>query len=167
MHIHKYEKIWIWGSLILILGYIGTVIYGGIGAGVSMISNEAGTIEQPQRPTSSPSFKEPGLYRENGDYKAYILARQFTFQPGSGRPLKVPAGKKVTFYLTSPDVIHGFELIGTNVNVMAIPGQIAKFTVRFDEKTSYGLICHEYCGGGHHLMEGKVQVVSESELQTN
>lgn len=167
MEIHKFEKFWIWLSVILIFGYIGTVVYGGLGAGIAMVSEEGGTIETPTNPVKSPNFRSPGLYRnEDGTYSVYLLAEQFLFRPGTGTPLKVPAGKKVTFYLTSGDVIHGFHLVGTNVNVMAIPGQIAKFTVKFDKTNSYGLICHEYCGAGHHLMEGKVNVVNSDQIET-
>jgi cytochrome c oxidase subunit 2 len=78
----------------------------------------------------------------------------------------VPAGSTVTFHITSSDVIHGFEVAGTNVNTMAIPGQVARVTVQFDETRNYGLICHEYCGAAHHTMEGQLQVVPQSEFSS-
>ncbi len=165
MHVHRYEKIWIWGSILLIVGYIATIVYGGIGAGISMVNDRGGTIEPPDSPLQSERFRQPGTYKtDEGTYRTYVLSQQFAFRPGTGRAIKVPAGKPVTFYLTSKDVIHGFQIVGTNVNVMAIPGQLARFTVQFDEKKTYGLICHEYCGAGHHLMEGRVEVVSADEF---
>lgn len=166
MHIHKYEQIWIWGSLILIVGYIATIVYGGIGAGIGMVNDSGGTITPPDQPLQSENFRQPGTYKnDDGTYSTYVLSQQFAFRPGTGAPIKVPAGKPVTFYMTTKDVLHGFNLVGTNVNVMAIPGQLAQFTVQFDEKKTYGLICHEYCGAGHHLMEGRVKVVSEDEFK--
>ncbi len=166
MHIHEYEQYWIWGSLVLILGYIATIVYGGLGAGIQMVNARGGTVENPEKPVQSASFREPGTYRnEEGSYSVYVLAQQFAFRPGTGQAIKVPAGNEVTFYLTSPDVIHGFEVVGTNVNVMAIPGQVGQFSVRFDEPGTYGLICHEYCGAGHHLMEGRIKVVPEKKLK--
>jgi cytochrome c oxidase subunit 2 len=93
----------------------------------------------------------------------YVVARQFLFDPGTSEPIRLPAGSTVTFHVTSADVVHGFDLADTNVNTMVIPGQVAKLTVEFDEPATYGIICHEYCGAGHHTMEGKVVVVPESE----
>jgi cytochrome c oxidase subunit 2 len=73
----------------------------------------------------------------------------------------------VTFYITSADVVHGFNLVGTNVNSMAIPGQVAELTVQFDEPKEYGIVCHEYCGAAHHDMAGVLRVVPESEFSMN
>lgn len=140
--------------------------YGAIGAGVGMVGNEGGTVETPTTPTESDNVRPPGLYHRSGDrYDLHVQAQKFVFRPGSARPIRVPAGSTVTIHLTSPDVIHGFNLVGTNVNVMAIPGQVGTFTVRFEEPATYGLICHEYCGVGHHLMEGRLRVVPRDEFE--
>ncbi len=53
----------------------------------------------------------------------------FSFTPD---PIEIPAGQPVTFRLTSRDVIHGFEVVGTNANAMAVPGYVSQFTVTFD-----------------------------------
>jgi len=71
----------------------------------------------------------------------------------------------VTFYVTSRDVIHGFEVVGTNANTMVVPGEVSDITVETDEPQEYGLLCNEYCGAGHHVMEGKVHVVSQAEFE--
>ncbi|MFB6345881.1 MAG: cytochrome c oxidase subunit II [bacterium] len=164
MDVHYLEKIWIVAAVFLILTFIGTVTYGALGPGVRMVSNEGGIVPEPSKPVESSSFKEPGVYKTGvNTYDVYVLARQFVYRP---RTITLPANSTVTFHLTSPDVIHGFELAGTNVNTMAIPGRIGKFTVKFDEVEDYGLICHEYCGVGHHLMEGKVEVVPKSEFES-
>jgi cytochrome c oxidase subunit 2 len=47
---------------------------------------------------------------------------------------------------------------------MTIPGQISKFTTVFPEAREYGIVCNEYCGPAHHVMEGKINVVPESEF---
>ncbi len=60
--------------------------------------------------------------------------------------------------MTSPDVIHGFYIQGTRVNLMVIPGQITRASYRFQRPGEYLLLCHEYCGVGHHTMHGKVVV---------
>ena len=52
----------------------------------------------------------------------------------------------MTFYLTSRDVTHGIKLAGTNVNMMALPGQVSTLKATFDEAGTFNYICHEYCG---------------------
>jgi len=49
--------------------------------------------------------------------------------------------------------------------VMAVPGQVAEITVRFDEPAQYGIVCHEYCGAAHHTMAGQLVVVPEDEYE--
>ena len=64
----------------------------------------------------------------------------------------------MTFLAAATDVIHGLHISGTRVNMMLIPGQISRNTYRFEQPGEHLLICHEYCGAGHHLMSGKVIV---------
>jgi cytochrome c oxidase subunit 2 len=163
MEIHRFEKGWIVAALVLIVLFIGTVTYGTVGAGVTMVSDEGGTID-PEALSDHPEFSDPGV-RETGEntYDVYVIARQFAFQPGTNEPIRLPAGSEVTFYVTSADVTHGFYLTGTNVNTMVLPGQIAQLTVTFDEPGTHGLICHEYCGAAHHEMGGTVEIVPPAE----
>ena len=79
----------------------------------------------------------------------------FSFAPD---PIEVPANVRVTFRLTSPDVIHGFQVVGTNANAMAIPGYVTQFTVTFARPGEYTIVCNEYCGLMHHAMVGKLVV---------
>ena len=79
----------------------------------------------------------------------------FTFRPD---PVTVPFGAPVTFRVTSPDVIHGFQIVGTNANATIIPGYVSQFTVTFPEPGEYLIVCNEYCGLAHHLMQGTVNV---------
>lgn len=162
MHIHRYEKLWLVVSLLLIVGLIATVTYGAVGAGVAMISDDEDAID-PNALGDDDRFAEPRVEHVGGnEYEAYVIARAFIFQPD---PIEVPAGSTVTFYITSPDVIHGFQLAGTNVNTMVIPGEVAKLTVEFDEPGEYGVVCNEFCGAGHHDMEGLLIVHPEDEYE--
>jgi cytochrome c oxidase subunit 2 len=165
MEIHRFEKVWLLAALVLVVGMIATVTYGALGAGVTMVDDDGGTVD-PAAPSESPNFREPGVYNAgDGEYEVYVVARQFAFQPGSGDAIRVPANSRVTFYVTSGDVVHGFSLAGTNVNSMAIPGQVAQMTVEFDEPGEHDIVCHEYCGSAHHSMVGKVVVVPESDFE--
>lgn len=171
MHIHRFEKLWFGVSLLLIVAFIGTIVYGAVGPGVAMVSDEGGTVDASAVADGNyeqiDNFREPGVYpAEDGEgVDVYVVARQYLFEPGTSEPIRVPAGVPVTFHVTTADVTHGFNLAGTNVNSMVIPGQIAEFTVTFEEPAEYGIVCHEYCGSGHHTMEGTVVVVPQSEYE--
>lgn len=162
MHIHAYEKLWLAASIVLILLLIGSVTYGAVGPGVAMVSDgeqpiDAGALDEDDR------FAEPRVEQvgEN-EYEAYVVAFQYGFNPD---PIVVPEDSRVTFYVTAEDVIHGFQVVGTNANTMVVPGEVAEITVEVDEPGEYGVICNEYCGAGHHVMEGKLEVVSQSEYE--
>lgn len=161
MDIHRYEKLWLGLALGLIVLFVATVTYGAVGPGVAMVDADGGTIA-PDAITEDDRFSDPRVERVgDGEYEVYVVAIRFAFQPD---PIEVPANSTVTFYVTSRDVVHGFEVAGTNLNVMAIPGQIAEVTVEFDEPASYGIVCNEYCGSAHHVMSGSLEVVPESEF---
>ena len=161
MHIHAYEKLWLAASILLILLLIGSVTYGAVGPGVAMVADSEQPIDS-QGLDEDERFSEPRVEQvgEN-QYAAYVVAYQFGFEPS---PIVVPEDSTVTFYVTSRDVIHGFEVAGTNANTMVVPGEVSEITVQTDEPQEYGLICNEYCGAGHHVMEGKVHVVSQAEF---
>ncbi|MBZ9713585.1 cytochrome c oxidase subunit II [Deinococcus multiflagellatus] len=101
-------------------------------------------------------FATPGL-RENADgsLEAFVVARAFNFEPAV---LRVPAGRPVTFHVTSADVMHGYLIEGTNINVNVVPGQVASFTTTFRSAGTHDTVCNEYCGVGHHNMLGRVVV---------
>lgn len=161
MEIHRFERAWFALSLLLIVGIVATVTYGATVEGVKMLGDEGGTIDSAS--LDGTEFEDPGV-REVGEnrYDVYVVARQFFFEPGTSDPIRVPAGSTVTFHVTSPDVVHGFDVAGTNVNAMVVPGQVSKMTVEFEEPNTYGIVCHEYCGSGHHTMEGTIEVVPQS-----
>jgi cytochrome c oxidase subunit 2 len=169
MEIHKFEKWWLAAGLLMIVGFIVTIVYGATGPGIAMMNDQGGQIDSTTiangNYNATDNFESPGVRRvgEN-EYTAHVVARQFLFEPGTNEPITVPADSTVTFYVTSPDVIHGLNLVGTNVNTMVIPGQVAQMTVEFDEPGEYGMVCHEYCGAAHHTMAGKVRVVPQSEF---
>lgn len=167
MHIHRFEKLWIGLSLFLIACFIGIVMFGFTVLDLKVPGGDpSGKTVDPMNLTETP-FADPGVRKvEDGraEYEVYMVARKFLFQPSTGGALELPADTRVTFHLTSPDVIHGLEVVGTNINSMAIPGQVATFTTIFPETGTYGLICHEYCGATHHSMQGQVKVVPKDEF---
>ncbi|NIB98023.1 cytochrome c oxidase subunit II [Halobacterium sp. R2-5] len=164
MEIHRFERAWLVASLALIVAFVGTIVYGAVGAGVAMVDDGGGTVDA-SSPTDSPDFRDPGVYRTgDGEYDVYVVARQFQFSPGSGTPIRVPEGAEVTFHVASGDVTHGFNVVGTNLNTMVIPGQVAQLTVEFGDARTYHVACHEYCGAAHHDMTGTIEVVPQEDF---
>ena len=88
-------------------------------------------------------------------YQVYAVAQMWQFQPAQ---IYIPVGSTVDFYLTSKDVVHGFDIYEKNVNMMAVYGGINKTTVKFDKPGVYKITCHEYCGIGHQNMQAEVIV---------
>jgi cytochrome c oxidase subunit 2 len=149
-----FEVAWILPSVAIPVSVITAVIITAFAVGIR-VPDIAGRIE-PQAINQTAPFNEPGVKElAPGRYEAALVAQTFMFTPNE---IEVPAGADVTFVVTSRDVIHGFKVVGTPVNMMVVPGQISKMTVHFDKPGEYLIVCHEYCGGGHHAMFGKVIV---------
>ncbi|ELY72652.1 cytochrome c oxidase subunit II [Natrinema pallidum] len=161
MNIHTYEKAWLVAAMVLIVGFIATITYGAVGPGIAMIDDDAGSID-PNEISDHERFGETGVEHLGGnEYEVNVVAQAWSYSPSE---IEVPAGSEVTFYVTSRDVTHSFTVVGTNVNTMVVPGQISEMTVQFDEPGEYGILCNEYCGEGHHTMEGLLTVVPEDEF---
>lgn len=165
MDIHKFEKGWLVASFVLIVFFISTVAYVSAVVGVEMVDDSGGSIDV-DSVTEDERFSDPRVEQVGEDeYEVYMVAQQFIFRPGTNNPVEVPEDSTVTFYITSVDVVHGFQIVGTNVNTMVVPGKVSEITVEFDEPAEYGILCNEYCGSGHHDMGGNVNVVPEDEWE--
>ena len=102
------------------------------------------------------AYTEPKVIKlDEKTYQVFSVASMWQFQPSE---IYIPAGSEVDFYLTSKDVVHGFNISEKNVNMMAVYGAINKTTVKFDKPGVYDIICHEYCGVGHQNMRAQVIV---------
>lgn len=105
------------------------------------------------------AYLEPKITRlDDRTFQVYGVARMWQFQPAQ---IQIPVGSEVDFFITSKDVVHGFNISEKNVNLMAIYGNINKTTVKFDKSGIYKITCHEYCGIGHQAMQAEV-IVNES-----
>ncbi|MBO1360002.1 cytochrome c oxidase subunit II [Acetobacter sacchari] len=88
-------------------------------------------------------------------YAVHITGKAWRWTPGV---IHVPEGAEVTFYVTSSDVLHGFEIQGTPVNLTAVPGVVGTVKYTFHRTGVFRIICNEYCGMMHHAMIGQVIV---------
>lgn len=108
-------------------------------------------------------FAKPGIRAiGNGRYEAYLVAKSWAFDAGPdlGTPptLKFPIGSQVTFYVTSKDVMHGFQIEGHTANLELVPGQVARTTANFNKAGTFHIICNHYCGAGHQIMYATIVV---------
>ena len=154
MRVEFYERVFLILSAVVLvigLGAVGATVFA---AGVH-VPSPAGRVDA-QQVNTTPPFDQPGLREVSpGKYEAVMLAHIWAFTPNE---IRVPAGSEVTFKVTSADVVHGFMIENTVINAMVIPGQITEMTATFDQPGEHLIICHEYCGSGHHTMFGRVVV---------
>jgi len=154
MDVELYERIWMWAAAALIVVFLGAMFLT-VGLQALQPPSHIETVD-PTALANYPEFANPGVTtRTDGSVVVSVVAQLFSFSPD---PIVVPAGRPVTFRLTSADVMHGFLVVGTNANAMVIPGYVSQFTVTFDKAGEYLIACDEYCGVSHHNMVGKLIV---------
>lgn len=155
----KYEKTFLVLSAAMLVVFLGALCYAAVGLGLTLPGRE-GEID-PTEVAETPPFDEPRLERAGpGRYRAVMTAQAWSFLP---REIEVPAASEVRFVITSRDVIHGFHIEGTRINAMVIPGQITRVSHTFEEPGEHLIICHEYCGAGHHAMYATIRVTEAGE----
>lgn len=154
MHIHRYERIWLTSGVAMLAFFLALIATGAIVDGF-VPPSRVQTID-PTKVSTTPPFDHPGLHKvASGVYEAYYVAQIFQFTP---RELTIPVGSRVTFYVTSSDVEHGFSIPETGVNTMVTPGWVSSVSHTFKTPGTFLLVCNEYCGAGHQLMASKVVV---------
>jgi cytochrome c oxidase subunit 2 len=103
-----------------------------------------------------------GSFAESdGSATVRVLANQYSFTP---QCVLVPAATPVRIRATAADVVHGFSISDSNVNLMLVPGYITNFNTRFDKTGERLMPCHEYCGTGHAAMWAHVKIIDKDEF---
>ena len=140
------EKKVLVASLVFAAAMLGLIAYAAIRLGISV----------PTCITNVKPFEEGELIRvAPGRYEAHVVAKTWSFKPN---PIKVERGSVVDFYVTSKDIVHGFMIDRTNVNLMAIPGAVNYAQARFDKPGKHQILCNEFCKAGHDNMMGWIEV---------
>jgi cytochrome c oxidase subunit II len=154
MKMHLDEKIWLTLSFGMIMVFMLITGYQAFAFDLEPPSNKE--IIDSQKVDQTAPFDQPGIKKVGSkEYEVVMTLQAFSFTPAN---VEVPAGSTVHFTLTSKDVVHGFEVAGTNVNAMVIPGHIQKITQKFDKPGTYLVLCNEYCGAGHQVMSTTITV---------
>lgn len=149
------------------LGVVGlifaAILFAALDMGVNPPSN--GEIIDPKTLHLSAEFTESNLGTRvdpDGHVTIRLVAAQFGFVPAC---IIAPADTEVTIRASSPDVIHGLLVTGTNVNTMIVPGYVAQVHTVFRTTGDLLMPCHEFCGLGHAQMIGRVQVVPKDQFK--
>ncbi|CAG7648050.1 Cytochrome c oxidase subunit 2 [Paenibacillus solanacearum] len=155
MKMHLDEKIWLTLSFGIIMIFMLITGYQTFALSMGPPSNKE--IIDPQKVDQTAPFNQPGMKKigEN-EYEVVMTLQAFGFAPSK---IEVPVGATVHFVLTSKDVVHGFQIAGTNANAMVMPGHIQRITQTFDTRGSFLVLCNEYCGGGHQFMSTTITVL--------
>lgn len=91
---------------------------------------------------------------------AYMLAFRFGWTP----ELVLQEDTKYTIWISSADVLHGFSIVGQNLNLQIAPKHGFGATITPTEPGRYRIICNEYCGLDHQKMTSFLTVATAAEM---
>ena len=83
-----------------------------------------------------------------------ISAERFSFNPSE---IRVKAGTTLEIRLTSEDTMHGFHIVGTDINLELPKRGRGVASVTFQPTPGrYEFECSQLCGAGHSFMRGVI-----------
>lgn len=102
----------------------------------------------------------------------HVGARQFFFimsnkeidpeNPSGETDIEIPKDQVVEFRVTSFDVTHGFGIYNDKAELVtqtqSMPGYVNILRWKFAEPGKYSILCLEYCGSGHQVMQSSFTV---------
>jgi cytochrome c oxidase subunit 2 len=166
--VHKNEKIWIWlafGWCMVLFAMMPLWhLFGG--------QNPAGIRHRVDpadfRDRTDEFIETYQVGTENGipvvepppGSHVYLLGQMWQWRP----VLRLQEGAEYTLHLSSVDVNHGFNLYPFNVNFQVVPGYDYGLEIVPTQAGEFGVVCNEFCGYGHHLMVGRVYVLTAEEM---
>jgi cytochrome c oxidase subunit 2 len=165
--LHRPEIIWIAVAFLWGLVMFGAMIYWHV-SGEQNLSNEAYRIDPEAYAAKTEAMIAQYQVREEGDTgvpvvhpppgsDVYLLARLWDWYP----VLELEKDQNYRLHLSSLDWQHGFSLQPVNINIQVHPNYEHVMTIRPDEAGTFGIVCNEYCGIGHHQMTGRIHVVEK------
>jgi len=164
MHIDRLEKYWIVIVAAVLGAFFASLLAAMLVFGLRLPSLPAEFVNP--LALSETRFASPGLRNMgDGNYELTLTSQMWRFNTGSSERdadgndiIRVPRGSRVTFFVTSADVTHGLMVERHNLNIQVIPGHVGRGTIVFNEPGEYKILCHEYCGAGHHRMHATIIV---------
>lgn len=80
-----------------------------------------------------------------------------------GNEITLPVNTKIEFLVTSMDVNHSFGIYDDKgvllIQTQAMPQYTNELQYIFTHKGKYTILCLEYCGLAHSLMEGTIHII--------
>lgn len=106
-----------------------------------------------------PSYVGLGAAQAPGPRVINVAAQRFEFWPSE---IRLREGELVEFRIYSDDTIHGFRIVGTNVNVVVPKRGKGQAVAAFSAPAAgrYTIECNRLCGAGHNFMRASVVVES-------
>lgn len=155
MTILQLEKriVWVSVAFVLILFGLAAMAINVFHVGLPTCLTDIKPFQKGEVITHSPSH-----------YEIHYVAKMWKFEPEN---VTLPSGSIVDIYVSTPDVTHGLILLGTNLNLMVVPGVVNYARVRLDQPRIYQLLCHEFCGTGHDRMATNLNVVDRASFNPN
>ncbi len=100
-----------------------------------------------------------GLAQAPATVKVTVTAERFDFFPSR---IRAEAGDTLEISIESEDTLHGFRIVGTEINVAVPKRGRGPVTVTFrpEKPGRYTFECSRMCGAGHNFMRGEI-IVSE------
>jgi cytochrome c oxidase subunit 2 len=168
--IERGELVWIGIAFVWGLIMFSMMVYWHIN-GNQNLSNEAYRISPEVFEQRTEAFAKKYTVREDktgypvvkppagGD--VYMLARLWEWWP----MLELEKGQTYRLHLSSLDWQHGFSLQPVNINIQVHPGIEHIITLTPTQTGTFGVVCNEFCGLGHHQMVGRIYVVEAGKSQ--
>jgi cytochrome c oxidase subunit II len=154
------EQRWAAIAVVLLALLVVTAVFGGLHEAV---------MPQARLQTADPrtlhlrgEFIESNLgsaVEPNGSVTVRLIGQQYSFTP---QCILVPTDTPITFRATSADVVHGFLISGTTINLMLVPGYISSIAARFDTPGERHMPCQEFCGVGHEGMWANLKIIDKA-----
>ena len=96
---------------------------------------------------------------------AYLMAARYQWYP----ELVFQKGTKYKIWISSVDVLHGFSLVGgtQDLNLEIAPKHVTGVNLTPSSTGRYLIVCNEYCGLSHHLMQGWLDVERPAVFQAH
>ena len=159
----RIERRWATLSIVIVGVLVGMAAF----IGIHQATMPQGRVEtaDPEKLHLSGEFVESNLgsaIEADGSVVVRAIGQQYSFTP---QCVVVPADTPVTFRATSSDVVHGLQIMGTNVNTMLVPGYVSTFVATLRDVGEHLMPCHEFCGVGHAAMWARVQVVPKATFE--
>lgn len=119
------------------------------------------------------AYKEAATKTDEGlrpaGHDVYLGALQWGWD---GLPVVLEAGTTYQVHLGSYDVQHGFSVrdqdhLIRQFNLQVLPGYEWVVPMTFEKPGTYRVVCNEFCGMGHRVMQNKFVVVEEDANESN